>query len=83
MGTNPYQKLGGTVLRSDSANWRGAIPLLNLHFPSRLTLWRRAFPVHLTELDFAQLINFYVCLSGLGEFTLQSPIPRPYNLASW
>ena len=23
------------------------------------------------------------CLSGLGELTLHSPNPRPYNLASW
>ena len=60
MGTNPCQKSGGTVLRSDSANRRGGIPLLSLHFPSRLTLWRRAFLVHLMELDFAHLINFYV-----------------------
>ena len=60
MDTNLYQKPGGTVLRSDSANRRGGIPLLNLHFPSCLTLWRRAFSVHITELDFAQLINFYV-----------------------
>ena len=60
MGTNPCQKPGGMVLRSDSANQRGGISLLILHFPSRLTLWTRAFPVHLTELDFAQLIKFYV-----------------------
>ena len=28
-----------------------------------------------------QLLCF--CLSGLGELTLHSPNPRPYNLASW
>jgi len=78
MGTNSYQKPGGTVVRRDPTSRRGGISLPCLHYPLCLTLSHGAFPVFLTILDFSRYsTSMFDNLSSLGELTLTHLIQGP------
>ena len=84
MGTNPCQKLGGMVLRQDPANQRGGYLSSRPSLPLALDSLEERFPGPPNGVGFHSINKLLCfCLSSLGDLTLHSPNPRPYNLASW